>query len=130
MSISFIETETNRHKKHQIVCIVRIQHSLTDIHVFTICKGLNHQQSIELVWININKLIIDTRTKFCIYARRVFCLQKTHQWRSNPKKLKRPNKVWSWRAFPQNMKMKNKKFNLRNYQGLDSNRNSSELLSF
>ena len=35
----------------------------------------------------INKLIIDTRTKFNIYARRAFCLQKTHHWRSNPKKF-------------------------------------------
>ena len=40
---------------------------------------------------HINKLIIDIRTKFSIYARRAFRLQKTHQWRSNPKKLKRPN---------------------------------------
>ena len=27
----------------------------------------------------VNKLIIDTRTKFYIYARRAFRLQKTHQ---------------------------------------------------
>ena len=43
-----------------------------------------------------NKLIIDTRTKFYIYARRAFRLQKTHQWRSNPKKLNRSNNVRSW----------------------------------
>ena len=29
--------------------------------------------------LEVNKLIIDTRTKFCIYARRAFRLQKTHQ---------------------------------------------------
>ena len=35
---------------------------------------------------------------FCVYARLALCLQETHQWRSNPKKLKTPNKVRSWRA--------------------------------
>ena len=38
----------------------------------------------------LNKLIIDIRTKFCIYARRAFRLQKTRQWRFNPNWLKRP----------------------------------------
>ena len=36
-----------------------------------------------------NKLIIDTRIKFCIYTRRAFRLHKTHQWRSIPNKLNR-----------------------------------------
>ena len=29
--------------------------------------------------LEVNKLIIDTKTKFCIYARRAFRLQNTHQ---------------------------------------------------
>ena len=45
------------------------------------------------------KLIINTRIKFCIYPRCVFCLQKSHQWRSNQKMFKSPNKVRSWRAL-------------------------------
>ena len=45
------------------------------------------------------KLIIDTSTKFCIYARRAFRLPKTHQWRWNPKKAKRQKKVRSWIAL-------------------------------
>ena len=49
----------------------------------------------HILIISINKLIIDTRIKFSKYARRAFRLQKTHQYRSNPKKLKMPNKVRS-----------------------------------
>ena len=37
----------------------------------------------------VNKLIIDISIQFCIYARRVFRLQKTHQCRSDPKKVKK-----------------------------------------
>ena len=43
----------------------------------------------------VNKFIIDTRIRFWIYTRRTFRLQKTHQWRANPKKSKRPNNVRS-----------------------------------
>ena len=43
----------------------------------------------SVCFVVVNKLIIDTRTKFYIYARRAFRLQKTHQWRSNSKKLKK-----------------------------------------
>ena len=36
----------------------------------------NREKGVNLF---VNKLIIDTRTKFSIYARRAFRLQKTHQ---------------------------------------------------
>ena len=64
-----------------------------------ICSSSDGRWSRPLGILPSEKLIIDTRTKFCIYARRAFRLQKTHQWRSNPTKLKRPNKVRSWRAL-------------------------------
>ena len=61
--------------------------------------SIKHCKNRKLFLFLVNKLIIDTRTKFSIYARRAFRLQKTHQWRSNPKNLKRPNKVRCWRAL-------------------------------
>ena len=90
---------------------LRVREITRTAYLFLYCTRLDEISTIPHQWLlklklrmeigNVsNKLIIDTRTKFCIYARGAFSLHKTHQWRSNPKKeKKRPNKVRSWRAL-------------------------------
>ena len=60
LSFGLCEELSNRHSYHIILFLY-----------FCTCVILNIP--------SVNKLIIDTRTKFCIYVRRAFRLQKTYQ---------------------------------------------------
>ena len=72
----YIITKTFYDIIYNMVCYFAENYFLRINHIVHLRKV---KRDIVLHSPNINKLIIDTRTKFCIYARRAFRLQKTPQ---------------------------------------------------